>query len=199
MSAASGICTIIDKTGEIISLGSFSDDTQRDANLPPGGEILPSAPPSREHYRLGAAWVRRPDKPGEQHVWNKTAKTWTDTRTLSQAQANKWFSIKSIRSSKAAGTFSEGGREYNCDPVAIAMAATNAMLAKAALELTWTKAWTLADNSTATLTANQVLLMARACDDYITGLWATGRTLRKQIDAAATIVAVDAIAWPQGA
>lgn len=151
------------------------------------------------HYFWDGIFVAFPAQPNINMTWSWATHHWIDGRSLDTAKYDKWQAIKAIRSTKAGGTFTEGGRVHNLDPVAITLAATNAMLAKAALEVTWIKAWTLADNSTAMLTANQVLRMARACDDYIDGLWTTGRNLQTQITAAATLAAVDAVAWPNTA
>lgn len=116
--------------------------------------------------------------------------------TVATAKARRWSAIKAERRRHVAGTFTAAGKTYNCNREAITLATHGAMLAKAALDLTWTKTWTLADNTSATLTADQVLTVARAFDDYIGALWVTGRTLRAQIAAATTIAQVEAITWP---
>ena len=141
---------------------------------------------------------KKPAPTNPKHQWNSLAMQWADPRTLADAKAEKWAAMKEVRATKLTGTFTAGGKTYNCNREAIALAAIAAMLAKAALDLTWTKTWTLADNTSTTLTADQVLIVTRVCDDYINTLWATGRTLRAQINAATTIAAVDAINWPQG-
>ena len=121
---------------------------------------------------------------------------WVDLRTLAEARVEKWAAMKAVRTARLTSTFTAAGKTYDCNREAISMATAGAMLAKAALDLTWTKTWTLADNTNITLTADQVLIVARASDNYISALWDTGRTLRGQINAAATIAAVDAITWP---
>lgn len=124
-------------------------------------------------------------------VWAPTA-----DGSLDVSKVRRWSAIKAERRRHVAGTFTAAGKTYNCNREAITLATHGAMLAKAALDLTWTKTWTLADNTSATLTADQVLTVARAFDDYIGGLWVTGRTLRAQIAAATTIAQVEAITWP---
>lgn len=135
-------------------------------------------------------------RPTYQAVWSNTSMAWVDYRGIHQVKADAWARIKAERDRRMAGTFTAAGKTYNCNREAINTAATGAMLAKAALYLTWTKTWTLADETSVTLTADQVLTVARVCDDYISDLWATGRTLRTQIAAATTRSDIEAITWP---
>lgn len=143
------------------------------------GRVAPGKPPTDRHRWTGSMWDQK-----------------APNDVLPAARSSALERIKAARDRLGIGTFTTEGRTYNCNREAINTAAVGAMLAKASLDLTWTKTWTLADNTSATLTADQVLAVARACDDYITALWATGRTLRAQIEAAATVAAVDAINWP---
>jgi hypothetical protein len=121
---------------------------------------------------------------------------WRDDRTLADAQAERWGAIKEARADRLTATFTADSKVYNCNRQAISTAAIGAMLAKARLDLEWSKTWTLADNTSTTLTADQMLAVAKACDDYITAIWSTARTLRAQIYSASTVSAVDAINWP---
>lgn len=121
---------------------------------------------------------------------------WVDARALADVKVTAWGAIKSERERRLFGTFAAGGKTYDCNREAINTAATAAMRAKNSLDLTWVKTWTLADNTSATLTADQMIAVALACDAYIGDLWATGRTLRAQIGAATTITQVEAITWP---
>jgi hypothetical protein len=56
--------------------------------------------------------------------------------------------------------------------------------------------WTLTDNSRRTLDGDQMTALGVAMGAYVDGIYATARALRDQVDAAATIEAVEAIAWP---
>ena len=188
--------TIVSAAGEvllIVSAGTAADIT---ANTPEGCVAVTGAPPAGEHYRAAGEWVAKPAKPRQTAQWEASTKGWIDARTLAEARVERWSAMTAVRTARLTSTFTAGGKTYDCNREAIALAAIGAMLAKAALDLTWTKTWTLADNTSTTLTADQVLIVARACEDYITALWATGRTLHAQIDAATTIAAVDAITWP---
>ena len=174
---------MVDEAGAVMRV-ERCDETPAGGSLTPvpllaSTTILPSKPYAKATLRVANG-----------------ALYWSDDRTLADARAEKWAAMKVARSAGLNGTFSAGGLTYNCNREAIVMAAVEALLAKAAPEPAWTKTWTLADNTSATLTADQVLAAARACGDHIGALWATARTLRAQINAAATIAAVDAITWP---
>lgn len=143
------------------------------------GSVAPGKPPTDRHRWTGSMWDQK-----------------ASIDVLPAARIAALERIKAARDRLGIGTFTTEGRTYNCNREAINTAAVGAMLAKASLDLAWTKTWTLADNTSATLSANQVLSVAKACDDYITALWATGRALRAKIEAATTVAAVDAITWP---
>ena len=170
--------TVVDGSGNVqfvVTAASLSDAIAQFG----AGNMVQGIAPSDRHRLVNGAWRQK-----------------ADAETIRPAKAAAWQRVKDSRDRKMRGTFTAAGRAYDCDREAIAMAASGAMLAKASLDLAWTKKWTLADNTSATLTADQVLVMVRACDDYISALFDTSRTLRAQISAAATTAEADTINWP---
>lgn len=126
---------------------------------------------------------------------------WVDARALADVKVTAWGAIKAERERRLAGTFTHAGNTYDIDPVNIAGAsidAREAVLAGEALPLGigWSQMWVLPNNTTVTLTANQMISVGRACKTAVSNLWATSQYLRGQIDAATTIPQVEAITWP---
>lgn len=193
--------------GNISSIGHCQDDADPPEALN-GAALLVCGPPldgvmGHTHRvvdgELVAYTAEQSASKSEQPMlarWCNDEMRWVELRTLAKLRRDSWSRIKAERARRLAGTFLAGGQTYNCNREAIAIAANGAMLAKAALDLTWSKTWTLADNTRITLTADQVFVVARACDNYIGALWSTGHTLRTQIAAATTAEAVEAITWP---
>ena len=60
----------------------------------------------------------------------------------------------------------------------------------------WSIDWTLADNTVATLSAVELLAVGEALGDQISAAHACGRTLRTQLDAAASVAEINYITWP---
>lgn len=134
--------------------------------------------------------VTSPDSPfsGGQIVADQSA-------TLGAAKDRAWVRIKLARAAAEAGNFIYDGGSYQADKERINGAVTLAMLAKSQ-GASFSETWTLTDNSTRTLDADQMIAMGIALGEYISGIYATGRALRAQKDAAATIEEVQAVGWP---
>lgn len=118
-----------------------------------------------------------------------------DDRTLSQAKADAWARIKAERTSRLAGTFPHAGNTYDIDPINLTGASIDAREALIAGE-SWSQMWVLANNTTVTLTATEMIAAGRACKTVVSNLWGTSQFLRGLIEAATTTAAVDAITWP---
>lgn len=82
--------TVLDASGEILRVVSFSDDEQRAANTPIVGSVVLGPPPSMAHYRSAGAWVAKAARPSKSHQWDAVNKGWVDPRTLAEVvgQAN---------------------------------------------------------------------------------------------------------------
>lgn len=115
--------------------------------------------------------------------------------TLDAARARAWAAIKAARSAAEEGSFTFDGGSYQADKVRINGAVQLAVLAKSS-GAEFSETWTLTDNTTRTLSAAQVIALGTALGQYVSDLYATGRALRAQIEAAETIEAVRAVIWP---
>lgn len=115
--------------------------------------------------------------------------------TLQAAKDRAWAAIKAARTAAEEGTFVFDGGVYQADVVRINGAVQLAVLAKAR-GTPFTETWTLEDNTTRMLNADEVIALGLALGQYVSDVFATGRALRDRINAATTIEEVQAIGWP---
>lgn len=123
---------------------------------------------------------------------------WSDTRSLAERKADRWSAIKAERDIREYGGFAWGGSAFDSDPESqrrIQGAAQLAMLSQQ-LGQPFDITWTLADNSTRTLSGVDMLAVGVALSEHVGALHAAARTLRQQLDAASTAEQVEAVAWP---
>lgn len=115
--------------------------------------------------------------------------------TLVGARDRAWAAVKAARSVAEEGYFIYDGGTYQADKARLNSSTTAALLCKT-LGLPYSETWTLADNTTRSLDDDQVLALGLALNQHLSRVFATGRTLREQINQAETIEAVNAIRWP---
>jgi hypothetical protein len=115
--------------------------------------------------------------------------------SLDVAKARAWAAIKAMRAVAEEGNFIYDGGSYQADKVRINGAVQLAVLAKAN-GAAYEETWTLTDNTTRQLNADQVIALGVALGQFVSGIYATGRALRVTINEAETIEAVNAVRWP---
>lgn len=138
-----------------------------------------------------------PPQPTPNHVFDYSAKQWVDPRTLDEVKAAQWTAIKAARAAHELGGFVWGGSQFDSDQVSqqrIQGAVQLAQLAMAAGQ-PFEVDWTLADNSTRTLSATDVLQVGMALGGHITAAHTKARALRAAINAATTADAVQTTTW----
>jgi len=117
------------------------------------------------------------------------------SETIEAARQRAWIRIKAARAVAEDGNFTYDGGTYEADKVRIGGAVQLATLAKAA-GAPYSETWTLVDNSQRELDADQVIALGIALGRHVSGVYATGRQLRAQIEAAETADEAQAIGWP---
>jgi len=136
--------------------------------------------------------------PSAWHAWDWTALAWIDPRTLNDLKAAQWALIKRARDAAEQAGFVWDGSTFDCDPTSQsriqggALMATTALLNSAPFGINWT----LADNTTRTLDAAQMIAVGLAMGQHIDSTHQIGRALRAEIDAATTAAAINAVQWP---
>lgn len=116
------------------------------------------------------------------------------TETLENAKERAWNRIKRIRDIKEASDFSCDGHVYQADKARISGACLAALMAQLTEE-PYSIEFTLSNNDVITLSAAQMMAVGGALAQHVDGVFATGRLLRDQIDAAGTIAELAAITW----
>lgn len=117
-----------------------------------------------------------------------------DTRTLDDRKTQKWVEIRGARDAAEFGGFTWDGSTFDSDATSQSRIMGAAQLAQ--LDPTFTVDWTLADNSVRTLSADDMVAVGVALGQHVATQHATARTLRAQIQAAATAAEVAAVVWP---
>lgn len=128
-------------------------------------------------------------------TWHWQGGAWQRTLTLDEARGVAWDRVKDARELALRGNFAAGGLVFQINPVNITGATLAAMRAQAA-GLPYAQTWVLADNSTTTLDAAQMIAVGEACAAAVDAIWQISIGLRAQIDAASDRAEVDGIAWP---
>ncbi len=147
-------------------------------------------------YWNGTQVVASPASPGNSYAWDWPSKSWVLNLTVGQLAA--WARIRAARDAAINAGVTYNGNVYDSDAKAqlrVTGAATLAQLAIASGNTAYSITWTLQNNSTVSLTAQQIIAMAQAVGTNYQTQFAKGQTLRAQIMAATTQAQLDAVVW----
>lgn len=144
---------------------------------------------------IGGELVRVGPMPGPFMVYDPATGGWKDSRTLADLKAEKWAQSKAARDAQEFGPFSWGAFMFDGDAESKSRLSLAAMAAQAAIASGqgWEVDWTLADNSTVSLSAADVIGVVQAMGANITAAHQAARIKRAAIEAAATVEELDAI------
>lgn len=134
-----------------------------------------------------------PAKPSPNHQFNYTTKQWEDPRTLADLKAEKWRNIKANRDAAEHGGFTWDGSVFDSDVLSqqrITGAVTLAQMSPA-----FTTVWTLKDNSTRTLSSQDMFAVGVVLGTHVSTQFAHGQELRTQIEETTSIDQLDLIHW----
>ena len=184
--------------GEILQCGNCGD-SELLLQLPPEGALVTQVNelvnPSTCYFRTAdGAVVPYPARPSKYHTFNYTSKVWEDQRTLQELKDQKWADIKAEREQANAAGFTWSGHIFDSDPAAVTKISGAVQMASI-LGSAYSVDWTLADNSTITLNAGEMVQVGLALGMHINSNHEHARNLRATIEAATTKAAVEAITW----
>lgn len=153
--------------------------------------------PGSDHYHdiANNVPVSMPASPGPNYVFDYSAKQWSDPRSLVDVRAATWAAVKASRDAAINAPLVTPRGTFDSDDRARANIGGSVALAQT-LGTAFSAVYTLADNSAVTLDAAAMVSVGIAMGMKVQAAFATGRTLRAQIDAAATPAALALIAWP---
>lgn len=148
------IYTIIDNTGEIVSLITCLD-IDLAANTPQGCKAIPGHFEGK--YLDGETWIDCPSRPdGLGLVYNRQAHQWeTDPDALAEAQATQ---ARQARQQALGAPFEALGVVFQADQDSLSKMVSNHGIISITGD---TIDWKLLDNSTITLTADELLLVIK--------------------------------------
>lgn len=178
---------VVTSQGELVTLMSGTKSFI-EANLHEGQSAILGDKPSTLSYwsfELGE-WVTIPPSPNGYSRFDYTIKQWVDLRSLGEIKAQRWTEIKSERDRLEFGGFEFDGGIYDSDQVS----QTRIMGAAAA---GMDQVWTLADNTTTYLAANELVQLYQALQMHIAITHQRGRVAREAIVSATTKDDVDAV------
>lgn len=132
------------------------------------------------------AFVSIGDAPTDNHKFDYSFKQWRDTRSLDDLKAQKWTEIKSQRDQLEFSGFEFEGNIYDSDQVS-----QGRIMGAAAAGTDQT--WTLANNTTVELTAQQLKELYAALQAHIAGVHERGRIARQLVFEAETREQVEAV------
>lgn len=127
-------------------------------------------------------------------TWSVITERWEPQPTLKAIKLQAREAIKAKRTAVAFADITVDGRTYDADATSVdyVSKAVQGMQLSGAT----TREWTLADNTTAELTLDQLKAVGIAMDAQVNGAWETARPLLAAIEAAETAEQVWAVAWP---
>ena len=172
------ILSVLEGSQELISL-----NTPKDAKFVDDIEYI-----SNTDYFDGATstFVSIGESPSQHHTFDYTTKQWIDPRSLDEIKAQKWTEIKSQRNQLEFGGFAFEGNVYDSD-----QGSQGRIMGAAAASMD--QVWTLADNSTVSLTASQLQQLYATLQAHIASVHERGRIARQLIFDAETKEQVELI------
>lgn len=171
--------------GEVLDL---SDDAAPDTHYFSGAAVLAYTPQQASDKRAARSGMS----------WSNLTMAWTEARTLARCKADRWSEIKAARDAAIRAGFVWSGKPFDSDlqsQIFIEGAAQLALLSQMASQ-PFSIDFTLQDNTIAALSAADMLAVGQAMGVHIMTQHGTGRGLRDAIGIAATVAAVQAVAWP---
>lgn len=156
--------------------------------------VLPE-PVELPGYVSNGVYFTLPTTPSPHHCFNYTTKQWEDPRTLSDFKFIKETEIKRIRDAQEFAPFTYNGMTFDGDADAQRRLSGVVSAAKSAIAAgqTFTKEFTLADNSVVQLTAEDFTGIEMAKIWQVDVAFQEYRLKRAAIEAATTLEELEAI------
>jgi hypothetical protein len=184
-------------TGKILRVVDCPE-TMIEAQLVVGEAATPAGQDISDatHYVMGG-FQQIPARPSPHHEWDWATKQWREPSDLGPARAAKWSQIKAARDAEENGGFDTSWGRFDSDPASQTKLIGAAQLASIALAqgAPFGIEWTLQDNTSVPLDANQMISVGVALAAHIDAAHQRGRQLRAQIEAATTLQDLESITW----
>lgn len=179
---------VVSSKGEIVKIFKRVTEELVLANKLPDEHIILGTCHYADSYwdfTLGS-FVPIPTAPDDKCVFNYTTKQWEDTRSLDEVKISTWNRIKSLRDLLEFGGFTFEGNVYDSNQVSQGRIMGAAL---AGVE----QPWTLQDNSSLVLSADQLKQLYSAMAQHVAQCHERGRIARQAIEVAQTKEDVEAV------
>jgi len=153
----------------------------------------PSDLDTAAHYFKDGQFHPIPDKPGDGYRFDYTIAEWV--LDLDAARELRWAYVKSCRDKREFGTFEYNGMVFDGDADAQRRLGVYVSISKS--QPNFSAAFTLANNTEATLSANDFIAIEITKATQVAAAFATAVTLRERILIATTSQELEEITWPE--
>lgn len=177
---------IVNRYGKLLFLIEGNAETIA-LNTPVDCVAVPN-PPRHPMRHNGSSWEELPPSPGAGYEYSYEHNAWIDNRTLPEVRSLKWNAIKEQRDTLEFGGFEYAGNVYDSDQVSQGRIMGAALAGE-------DQVWTLADNTTAYLTADELKELYAALQLHVAAAHERGRIAREKLDKATTIEEVESIVF----
>ncbi|ENX29110.1 MULTISPECIES: DUF4376 domain-containing protein [Acinetobacter] len=188
MNIVEHVCVVDKATGRLLNQFRNVTDVMVEMNTPENGvAVLCEAPNFKCYWDFIDEQFIEVEIPEDSDlIFDYVTKKWTDPRSLDEIKAQRWTEIKSQRDQLEFGGFEFEGGIYDSDQVS-----QGRIMGAAAAGMD--QVWTLADNTTTYLTANELVQLYQALQMHIAITHQRGRVAREAIVSATTKDDVDAV------
>lgn len=170
--------TIYNEEGRILRTG-IASATQVEFQAQEGEFLLRSKSDPEYQYVRDGLVRNMPPRPSVHHVFDHSARTWIDPRTLDQLKDAKWEEIKDARDAAEFGGFAWQGSIFDSDQISQGRITGAVQLAR--MDAAYQVDWTLADNSVVQLDAEQMQGVGAALGAHVSAQHSRARVLREEI------------------
>ena len=167
-------CAVIDATGRVLHTVYVSSDISSGYATAAGTYLIGVVPDDISDYWDGDRFVSIGKAPSQWHYFDYVCKEWIDPRSLGEFKVQKWTEIKSQRDQLEFGGFEFEGDIYDSDQVS-----QGRILGASIAGVD--QVWTLADNSTRSLSASQLQQLYATLQMHIAAAHERGRIARQLI------------------
>lgn len=174
------------RTGRVEQIVSIDLMSISSLSIKDGSELIGLDAKSLDAYWNGIEFIQIHDPPANHQVFDYELKQWIDPRTLDQVQKDKWGQIKYERDAFEFGGFEFESNIYDSDQVSQSRIIS---ASKAGIS----QIWTLANNETIELSANQLIRLYQCLQLHIAFAHERGRVARQLIYEADSLEKVQAV------
>lgn len=177
------------------------EGTQPDFVQRPAGWVTSATPEELED--VGVVQAADPVRPDDTFYYvseNEDGSFSAVTKPIEMLRATIWNRIKDARKAHLDSGFTFAAMHIDSDEASRALVVGAVLSAQIALltegtSTSWSKNWTMADNTVAVLSASDMVAIGRALDQHVQSVYDRGVELRNAVNSATTLEDLLALTW----